>query len=76
MFVFSSYLESRPMNVLEILSAIKRFLKHFFGCRHCSENFIKETTDMNLLDSKDKYAAVVYIWKSKDFFLPCSFFYY
>jgi hypothetical protein len=62
------------MNVLEIPSAIKRFLKHFFGCRHCSENFMKETADMNLLDSKDKYAAVVYIWKSKDFFSLFVFF--
>jgi hypothetical protein len=27
---------------------------------------VKETADMNLLDLNDKYAAVVYIWKSKD----------
>jgi len=64
------------MNVLEIPSAIKQFLKHFFGCRHCSENFMKETADMNLLDSNDKYAAVVYLWKSKDIVFLSRFFIY
>ncbi len=26
------------MNIIEIPSAIRNFLNHFFGCRHCSEN--------------------------------------
>jgi len=55
--------EPRRMNVVEIPSAIKNFLKHFFGCRHCSENFLKETSDMHQLDSSDKTSAVIYLWK-------------
>jgi hypothetical protein len=56
------------MNVIEIPSATRNFIKNFFGCRHCSENFMKETQDINLLDTKDKYAAVIYLWKSNDFY--------
>ncbi|CAM2697009.1 unnamed protein product [Rotaria socialis] len=51
------------INTIEILSAIKKFLKYFFGCRHCSENFMKETKDINQLDSNNKYAAVIYLWE-------------
>lgn len=53
------------MNIIEIPSATKNFIKHFFGCRHCSENFMKETSDIHLLNTKDKYAAITYLWKSK-----------
>lgn len=52
------------MNIIEVPSAIKHFIKHFFGCRHCSENFMKETEDIHQLSSKDKNAAIIYLWQS------------
>jgi thiol oxidase len=63
-YLFSICPESAQMHILEIPSAIKLFIKHFFGCRHCSENFMKETTDLNQLDSNNKHAAIIYLWKS------------
>lgn len=59
--------EMSQRNIVEIPSAIKIFIKHFFGCRHCSENFMKETDDMHQLDSNDKNAAMIYLWKSRQF---------
>jgi hypothetical protein len=38
-------------------------MKMFFGCRHCSENFMSETSDLHQIDSNDKNAAVIYLWK-------------
>ncbi|CAF1622204.1 unnamed protein product [Adineta ricciae] len=55
--------ESRNTHVTEVPSAIKGFIKHFFGCRHCSDNFMKETSELHQLDANDKNAAVVYLWK-------------
>ncbi|UJR25107.1 hypothetical protein I4U23_006466 [Adineta vaga] len=55
--------ESQNQRIIEIPSAIKGFIKHFFGCRHCSDNFMKETDDLHQLDSKNKHAAVIYLWK-------------
>ncbi|CAF0990847.1 unnamed protein product [Rotaria sordida] len=55
-------LETTQMNTIEIPSAIKYFIKNFFSCRHCSENFMKETQDINQLDSQNKHAAVMYLW--------------
>ncbi|CAF3331192.1 unnamed protein product [Rotaria sp. Silwood1] len=56
-------LEREPMNIIEIPSAIKNFIKNFFGCRHCSENFMQETKDIHQLDSQNKYSAIIYLWK-------------
>ncbi|CAF2495206.1 unnamed protein product [Rotaria sp. Silwood2] len=56
-------LETKRMNTIEIPSAIKYFIKNFFGCRHCSENFMKETKDIHQLDSQNKHAAIIYLWK-------------
>ena len=67
--LFSVYPESDRTYIIEIPLAIKKFIKHFFGCRHCSENFMKETTDLNQLDSNNKHAGIIYLWKSKISFL-------
>jgi thiol oxidase len=61
------------MNVIEIPSAIRNFIKHFFGCRHCSDNFMNETHDLHQLDSNDKNAAMIYLWKSNDLCLHVLF---
>ena len=60
---------SEIVSMMEIPSAIKNYIKYFFGCRHCSENFMKETSDMHGLDSKNRHAAVMYLWKGSTFSL-------
>ncbi|CAF1198762.1 unnamed protein product [Adineta steineri] len=55
--------EPKRMRIVEIPSAVKSFIKHFFGCRHCSDNFMKETSDFHQLDSGDKNSAIIYLWK-------------
>ena len=60
-------IESEIMSMMEIPSAVKNFIKYFFGCRHCSENFMKETSDIHELDSKTRYGAVLYLWKGSTF---------
>ena len=40
---------------------------HFFGCKNCGQNFIKET--INLTEEvKQPYDEVKYLWKSKTSF--------
>lgn len=64
LLVFYFYcLGTEQINTFEIPSAIKNFIKFFFSCRHCSENFMKETKDMNKLESNNKNAVVIYFWK-------------
>ena len=53
------------MNVMEIPLAIKNYIKYFFSCRHCSDNFMKETSDINQLNLTNKHEAIIYLWKSK-----------
>jgi thiol oxidase len=65
LFIYLFRIESDRMNAIEVPSAIKNYINIFFGCRHCSENFMKETEDINQLESKTKHEAVIYLWKSK-----------
>jgi thiol oxidase len=61
-------IESNQINVIEIPSAIKGYIKHFFACEQCRNNFMKETADINQLDTKNKYEAIMYLWKSSHLF--------
>ena len=60
---------SNPVDVFEVPSAIKNYVKYFFTCRKCSENFMKETADINQLNLTNKQEAIIYLWKSKTFSL-------
>lgn len=58
-------LVSDKIDVMEIPSAIRNYIQHFFACRKCSMNFIKETHDIDQLDRKNSLEAVKYLWKGK-----------
>ncbi|CAF1095207.1 unnamed protein product [Rotaria sp. Silwood1] len=53
----------KQINVIEIPLAIKNYIKHFFGCRQCSINFMKETINITQLNSQNKREAIIYLWK-------------
>ncbi|CAF3326317.1 unnamed protein product [Rotaria socialis] len=55
--------ESQDINVTEVLLAIKNYIKFFFGCKQCSDNFMKETINITQLDSQNKHQAIIYLWK-------------
>lgn len=61
--LLSALSDSEPPNLMEVPMAIKNYIKHFFTCRQCSDNFMKETSDLNRLDLNNKQAAIVYLWK-------------
>lgn len=48
---------------MEIPSAVRNYVKHYFACRECSEHFMNETSDIHRLDGKTHYEAVIYLWK-------------
>lgn len=54
--------------------AIKNYIKYFFTCRKCSDNFMEETKDINQLNLANKYEAIAYLWKSKMKFFFSSYF--
>ena len=58
--------QSLTVNVTEIPLAIRNYVKFFFSCRHCKENFVKETSDINQIDTNNQYEAVIYLWKSNE----------
>lgn len=62
-------LDSETVNVKEIPMAIQSYVKYFFACRQCSENFMKETSDINRLDLNNQYEAILYLWKGNTFLL-------
>lgn len=45
--------------------AVKGYIKHFFTCRQCSDNFMKETANITQLDPNNKRAAMIYLWEGK-----------
>ena len=51
-------------NAKEVIEAIILFVKHFFSCQECSENFMKEMQgyENHLLKQDD---AIMYLWKGK-----------
>ncbi|CAF2870317.1 unnamed protein product [Rotaria sp. Silwood2] len=56
-------IESTQTNVTEVPLAIKNYIKHFFGCRQCTTNFMKETINITQLNSQSKREAIIYLWK-------------
>lgn len=47
---------------LEALHAIHGFVKHFFGCTHCSEHFQSMAEKNRLWDVNSKERAVLWLW--------------
>ncbi len=48
----------------EIITAVKGYITHFFGCRECGQNFAQETENFNsfLVKPNDE---VLYLWRGK-----------
>ena len=59
---FHDYLVQN-FNPVEVLSAIKPYMAHFFGCHNCGQNFQKETENM-LKEVTKPYDEVKFLWKS------------
>ncbi|UJR23754.1 hypothetical protein I4U23_026731 [Adineta vaga] len=55
--------ESQQLDVLEVPLAIKSYVKHFFTCRQCSQNFMNETMNITQINTKNKQEAILYLWK-------------
>lgn len=49
---------------LETLHAIHGFVKHFFGCTHCSEHFQGMAERNQMWDVSSKEAAVLWLWSA------------
>lgn len=49
---------------LEALHAIHGFVKHFFGCTHCSEHFQSMAERNRMWDVTSKESAVIWLWKA------------
>ncbi|CAF1093850.1 unnamed protein product [Adineta steineri] len=54
--------KSQQINIPEIPKAIKGYIQYFFTCQQCRDNFMKETSNINQLNTKTKYEAVMYLW--------------
>ncbi|CAF1366680.1 unnamed protein product, partial [Didymodactylos carnosus] len=52
---------SDKLDMIEVPLAIKNFIKYFFGCRECSDHFMKETVNVEDIQP-NKYEAVLYLW--------------
>lgn len=61
---FNFDLSSR-IDVTEIPFAIRNYIEHYFGCRQCSWNFLKETNDIDRLNRTNRFEAIEYLWKGK-----------
>lgn len=46
----------------EVLDGIHAFVKHFFGCSHCSEHFQEMAKRRNLWSVTSKDDAVIWLW--------------
>lgn len=66
--VFNDALEFSLLKVTnfdptEVLMAIKGYMTHFFGCKACGQNFIKEVANMSF-EVRQPYDEVKYLWQS------------
>lgn len=53
--------------VEEVINAIIPFIREFFGCKECAQNFMKETKgyQTHLIKNTD---AVMYLWSGKSLY--------
>jgi len=51
------------MNAVEVLLAVRGYIKHFFGCEECRRNFLRGAAHMDdvVLSDRD---AVLFLWRS------------
>lgn len=54
---------------MEVISAIRGYVEHFLGCRECSENFVRGTSQMLNDSGSARYltqhdGAVIWLWTS------------
>lgn len=49
---------------LEVLRAVHGFVKHFFGCSHCSQHFQEMAQHENIWNVKSNEEAVLWLWSA------------
>lgn len=52
----------RSHEPLEVLQAVHGFVKHFFGCTHCSEHFQQMAERNHIWQIRTKDEAVLWLW--------------
>jgi hypothetical protein len=60
------FLDGDDFNKKEVIEAIIPFVREFFGCKECAQNFMKETKDYqtHIIKNTD---AVMYLWTGRIF---------
>jgi len=51
------------MNAVEVLLALRGYIKHFFGCDECRRNFLRGAAHMDDIVISDR-DAVLFLWRS------------
>jgi len=51
------------MNAVEVLLAVRGYIKHFFGCEECRKNFLRGAAHLDDVVFSDK-DAVLFLWRS------------
>jgi len=51
------------MNAIEVLLAIRGYIKHFFGCKECSRNFLRGAAHLDDMVLSDR-DTVMFLWRS------------
>ena len=48
-----------------VSEAIKSYIRDFFTCRHCANNFANETkhNELDSVSNDDPYRAVIWLWQ-------------
>lgn len=57
-------ISERANDPLEVLQAIHGFVKHFFGCTHCSEHFQEMANKNNIWNVSSKDEAILWLWSA------------
>lgn len=52
----------RSHNALEVLQAIHGYVKHYFGCTHCSKHFLEMSDRNGIWHVSTKEEAVLWLW--------------
>jgi len=51
------------MNAVEVLLAVRGYIKHFFGCEECRQHFLRGTRHMDDVVVSDR-DAVLFLWRA------------
>lgn len=59
----AAHIDPKPADGLEVLLAIKGYMKHFFGCHECSQNFLKMADSLEH-EIHEPMDAVMWLWSA------------